>query len=326
MSRILLVDDDPDILSILAAAFECGGHGVHLTPDPTEVETLLHGERFDAVVLDVMMPARSGWDVLEELRRNPRTERLPVLMLSAIGDAANRVRGIRMGADDFLSKPFCAEEVVVRVESLVKRRTADRPGLQGDLSVFPLSEAVQTVMNGLASGILNVKTPASEGNLHFLDGRCLEARFDGLEGGEAVLWLLRQRQGTFRLHLSPWPVDLSKPEPLPLSRLLLEAVWIEDELRLREPLLPADTQGLAAAVDDADVLASPAGLPELPLAPILSLLQRRPGSSLLDLLAAHLASPERVRLAVAWLVEVAAVFENRRSAGTILSPFVGETA
>ncbi len=325
MSRILLVDDDPDILSILAAAFECGGHGVHLTPDPTEVEALVLGQGFDAVVLDVMMPARSGWEVLEELRRNPRTERLPVLMLSAIGDAANRVRGIRMGADDFVSKPFSAEEVVVRVEGLVARRSVDRPGLQGDLSAFPLSEAVQTMMNSQASGILNIKTPASEGSLCFSEGRCLEARFDGLEGGEAVLWLLRQRQGGFHLHLSPWPVDLSKPDPLPLSRLLLEAVWIEDELRLREPLLPDETQGLAAMEDAAD-LASPVGLPELPLASILSLLHRRPGSSLLDLQAARLASPERVRLAVAWLVEVAAVFENRREAGAVLSPFVGETA
>ncbi len=325
MPHVLLVDDDPDILSILAAAFECSGHQVYLTPDPTEVEALVREQSFDAMVLDVMMPARSGWEVLEELRRNPRTERLPVMMLSAIGDTANRVRGIRMGADDFLSKPFSAEEVVVRVEGLVARRRADHPGLQGDLSVFPLSEAIQSMMNSLASGNLNVSTPGSPGSLCFAEGRCLEARFDGLEGGEAVLWLLRQRVGSFRLHFSAWPADQLKPEPLPLSRLLLEAVWIEDELRLREPLLPDETQGLAA-VDDAEDLASPAGLPELPLAPILSLLHRRPGSSLIDLLAARLASPERVRLAVAWLVEVAAVFENRRTAGTVLAPFASETA
>ncbi|HSF40628.1 MAG TPA: response regulator, partial [Thermoanaerobaculia bacterium] len=81
MPNILLVDDDPDILRILTAAFESAGHEVRAIPDPCEVAPLVGQSRFDAVVLDVMMPRRSGWEVLEDLRGNPRTERLPVLML-----------------------------------------------------------------------------------------------------------------------------------------------------------------------------------------------------------------------------------------------------
>jgi DNA-binding response OmpR family regulator len=119
MSQILVVDDDSDILRILTATLEWAGHSVRATLDPDEVQPLLAGQRFDLMILDVMMPRRSGWEILEELRSEPRTPRLPVVMLSAIGDAANRVRGLRLGADDFLAKPFNPEELIARIEGLL---------------------------------------------------------------------------------------------------------------------------------------------------------------------------------------------------------------
>jgi CheY-like chemotaxis protein len=302
MPRILLVDDDPDILTILAAAFESAGHQVCATPNPIAVEPLTRQQRFDAVVLDVMMPDRSGWEVLESLRSDPRTERLPVLMLSAIGDATNRVRGIRKGADDFLPKPFHPEEIIARIEGLVERRASEVPGLQGDLAVVPVSDVLQSLMNSMASGVLELATPAGEGSLGFVHGRCLEAAFDGLGDVEAVVALLPQRAGTFRLRLDSWDEDEPGRTPLPLSRLMLEAVWIEDELRVRLSLLPADGCGLyAVALEPAP--ASPPGLPELPVDLVLDVLRERPGILLADLLSMRLAAPQRVRLAVAWLIE-----------------------
>jgi DNA-binding response OmpR family regulator len=115
MSQILVVDDDTDILRILTLALEYSGHCVHATPDPDEVRPLLAAQRYDLLILDVMMPRRSGWDILEELRSDPRTQRLPVVMLSALGDAANRAHGLRLGADDFLAKPFDPEELITRI-------------------------------------------------------------------------------------------------------------------------------------------------------------------------------------------------------------------
>ncbi len=142
MSQILVVDDDADILLILAATLEYAGHSVRATLDPDEVQPLV-AARFDLLILDVMMPRRSGWEILEDLRRDPCTQRLPVVMLSAIGDAA-RVRGLRLGADDFLAKPFVPEELITRIESLLElRMKTNAGGLQGDIATPPLGEAMQ---------------------------------------------------------------------------------------------------------------------------------------------------------------------------------------
>jgi CheY-like chemotaxis protein len=313
MFHILVVDDDPDILSILSAVFESAGHEVRATPDPVAVEELLREERFDAVVLDVMMPCRSGWEVLEELRSDPRHQRLPVLMLSAIGDPPNRARGIRLGADDFLSKPFHPDEILARIEALMGRRSAELPDLQGEFAEVPASKVLKALTNSRGSGLLEIATPGGGGCLSFQGGRCMAAELDGLRGEEAVVALLRQRHGSFRLRLEPWAEPLPEDEALPLSRLLLEAVWIEDELQARRGLLPSEDRGLRATDGGASAQpegpAQPMGLPEMPLGPILQLLHDRPSISLGEVVASRLAAPDRLRLAVAWMIESRLVAE-----------------
>jgi DNA-binding response OmpR family regulator len=301
MARILLVDDDPDILRVLAATFESAGHEVHATSNPDLAGPLARARLFDAVVLDVMMPRRSGWEVLEDLRADRRTERLPVLMLSAIGDAPNRVRGLRLGADDFLPKPFHPEEIVVRIEAMVDRRAMEQQGLQGDFATLTVPDVLQTLENTTASGELEFSTPGGEGTLRFASGRCTAAEFAGLSGSEAVLALLEQRAGSFRLHPERGAGDTVAELP-PLTSLLFVSAWIEDELRAHGAALPAEDRGLAAA-PGAVAPAGPDVLPELPLAAVLAELAARPGTTLAELVTMRLAAPARVRLALALLVE-----------------------
>lgn len=308
MSQILVVDDDPDILRILTAAFECAGHDVLATLDADAVQPILGEQRFDAVVLDVMLPRRSGWEVLADLRRDPRTEHLPVMMLSAIGDTANRVRGIRLGADDFLAKPFDPEELIARVEGLLDRRAAPAQGLQGDLATIPAGELLQTLQANAASGVLEVATEHGNGSLHLSRGHCTAAELAGLSGVEAVLSLLASRSGSFRLRARAAAAPGGEVLLPPISSLMLEAAWIEDELRLRrEQLPPADRplDLLSAQPDLPPVL----GLPELPVVEIAAALAARPGMSLTELLARRFAASDRVRLAVAWLVQGGVVRE-----------------
>ncbi|MCP4661873.1 MAG: protein kinase [bacterium] len=142
MAKILVVDDDPDILLTLRIAFEGAHHEVIATHDPDEVLLLAATKAPDAITLDVMMPEVSGWDLIERIRNHPRTQSIPVLMLTALGEVPNRVRGLRTGADDYLVKPFDPEELLARVERLIARnqrplrdsgpgshdRTAPEPG------------------------------------------------------------------------------------------------------------------------------------------------------------------------------------------------------
>ncbi len=120
MARVLIVDDDPDIVGIVRLLFEAAGHEVATTLDPRRALDLAASFPADAMVLDVMMPGMSGWEVLEAVRGSERLQGLPVLMLSANGDADNRSRGLRAGANDFLAKPFSYDELLTRVEHLIQ--------------------------------------------------------------------------------------------------------------------------------------------------------------------------------------------------------------
>ena len=121
MSRVLIIDDDPDILVIVSGALEVEGHRVVTSGDPRQAVALAIDHAVDVIVLDVNMPEQSGFETLDALHEHPQTAGLPVLFLSALGDSEHRIRGLRRGAEDYLAKPFEPDELVLRVERLAAR-------------------------------------------------------------------------------------------------------------------------------------------------------------------------------------------------------------
>jgi len=120
--QILIVDDDPRLRRTLAKGLEHIGHAVRAAADGDEAERLLDEEPADLVLLDVMMPGRDGWQVLEDLRA--RGLDVPVIFLTARDAVDERVRGLSAGADDYLAKPFAFEELAARIEAVARRRDA----------------------------------------------------------------------------------------------------------------------------------------------------------------------------------------------------------
>ncbi|MFF2193922.1 response regulator transcription factor [Streptomyces sp. NPDC058157] len=118
MTRILLVEDDADLATALRALLGRAGHEVLHAPDGREALRRLFADRPDLMVLDIGLPELDGWQVLERTR--DLTD-LPVLLLTARGAEADRVRGLRAGADDYLPKPFGQEELLARIEALLRR-------------------------------------------------------------------------------------------------------------------------------------------------------------------------------------------------------------
>jgi DNA-binding response OmpR family regulator len=118
-SRVLVVDDEPDIRELLRRLLERAGHLVREAGDGREGLRMLHGWRPDLVVLDVSMPGLDGWTTLERIRE---LTDVPVLMLSARGTEIDKVRGLKAGADDYVTKPFGRQELLARVEALLRRR------------------------------------------------------------------------------------------------------------------------------------------------------------------------------------------------------------
>lgn len=116
---LLLVDDDHDLLEMLCSIFRRAGYNELLTASSgAEALAIWRAQNPDMVVLDVMMPDMDGFSVLKEIRR---TSRVPVLMLTARGEAEDRVEGLENGADDYLAKPFLPKELLLRVGAILNR-------------------------------------------------------------------------------------------------------------------------------------------------------------------------------------------------------------
>lgn len=140
MSKILVVDDNTDILMLLRVTFEDAGHEVVSTRDPFEALRLAGDVSPDAVVLDIMMPGLSGWDVLRQFRESERHATLPVVLLTALSDVNDRVRGLRGGADDYQIKPFEPQEILARVEGIISRRDLTATGAAAPIENEPSLE------------------------------------------------------------------------------------------------------------------------------------------------------------------------------------------
>jgi DNA-binding response OmpR family regulator len=145
MSRLLVVEDDPDVSAALTLLLERSGHAVRSVDDGRAALRAVHQHKPDLVVLDVELPSLNGWEVLERVRD---ITDVPVLMLTALGREADRVRGLRGGADDYLTKPFANAELVARVEALLRRsggtHWSDEIYDDGVLRLDPTTRSVRT--------------------------------------------------------------------------------------------------------------------------------------------------------------------------------------
>jgi DNA-binding response OmpR family regulator len=303
MAKLLLIDDDPDILGLVRFLFETSGHQVSSTLDPRQAFELATTTLPDAIVLDVMMPGISGWEVLERLRADERTRALPVIMLSAIGDSSNRTKGLRLGADDFLPKPFSPEELLARVEALIARRKRLSGQLEGQLRPGTLSEMLQALELARRTGCLEVVSALGDGEVLLAEGNLVGAVFAGLDGEEALLQALALETGSFAYRDEPLPTGTSPRSALQLRPLLLEQAWLDDELRRRAHLLPAERSPLTLLSRPRP----PADVDSLPIPAVLETLEQGRIRNLGGLLEARLASSLRTKLALTWLVEQGAV-------------------
>ncbi len=135
MHRILIVEDEQDIADLIGFNLQRAGFEVIKSHDGVDgTETALR-ERPDLIVLDLMLPGRDGYGVFRELRRDPRTVGIPVIMLTARAQTEDRIQGLEAGADDYLTKPFSPKELLLRVQAILKR--SDGPPGSVDFTFGP---------------------------------------------------------------------------------------------------------------------------------------------------------------------------------------------
>ena len=150
MDRVLIIDDDRELCALVQRTLVAAGVDADCCHSGQSGLLHMEGRDYQLVILDVMMPGFDGFDTLEKIRARSC---VPVLMLTAKGDGASKVRGLRAGADDYLPKPFDLEELSARVLALIRRYTRLNRGLGGGespirfsgLSIDPGARVVQTL-------------------------------------------------------------------------------------------------------------------------------------------------------------------------------------
>jgi DNA-binding response OmpR family regulator len=252
--RILIVDDDPWILRMVSTLLEKKGYVIATASDGEEGLMRADQIKPDLIITDVMMPKLDGWSLVRALRSRQELALVPVIFLTALGGEEDRIRGFRLGADDYLPKPFRFEELDLRVAKALKkakdtvaqatevaqaphveRAPGGRPaGIQGTLEQLGLSSLLVMIEMEHKSGLLRVERHGATGRIFAREGRVIAARLDGdrappdaRKGAEAVYHMLTWSDGRF--DFSAIDVDMEDEVQSTTTHLLMEGARLIDE-------------------------------------------------------------------------------------------------
>lgn len=209
--HVLVADDDAWILRMVATVLEKRGYSVETAVDGEDALQRALARTPDLLITDVMMPKMDGWSLVRQLRSHAELAMLPVIFLTALSSEDDRIRGFRLGADDYVTKPFRFEELDLRVAKTLRRtaqqvqETRDQlagSGLRGDLSQVGLSSLLVLIEMERKTGLLALRAPSNGPSAQILvrEGKVVHARLDDAEepvDAECVYYLLTWGGGEF---------------------------------------------------------------------------------------------------------------------------------
>lgn len=242
-SHVLVADDDAWILRMVATVLEKRGFSVETAVDGEEAMQLALARTPDLLITDVMMPKLDGWALVRQLRAHPQLATLPVIFLTALSSEDDRIRGFRLGADDYVAKPFRFEELDLRVTKTLRRTQAivqeareqiGGSGLHGDLSQIGLSSLLILMELERKTGLIRLRAPAGGPTAQILvrDGRVVHARLDDRDepvDADCVYYLLTWPAGEFEL--ISCVVEGADRVNVSTTHLLMEGARLIDEER-----------------------------------------------------------------------------------------------
>jgi DNA-binding response OmpR family regulator len=240
--HVLVADDDAWILRMVVTVLEKRGYSVETAVDGEDAMVRAQARAPDLLITDVMMPKMDGWALVRTLRARPELATLPVIFLTALSSDDDRIRGFRLGADDYVTKPFRFEELDLRVAKTLRRTHAmvqdtreqllGGTTLKGDLSQVGLSSLLVLIEMERKTGLLQLTAPDGSITAQILvrEGKVVHARLDQTPepvDADAVYYLLTWSAGEFELT----SCVIEGPDRIGMSTtgLLMEGARLMDE-------------------------------------------------------------------------------------------------
>ena len=239
--HLLLVDDDPKGLRVMEVSLRNAGHGVTTASSGEEALKKLELTRPALILSDTDMPGMDGFELCRRLKADERLRDIPFIFLTEQAAVEDKIKGLELGADDYLTKPIYIKEIVTRVALVLqkKERAAfdrkDKRRFFGSLEDMGMVDLLQTIELGRKSGVLSVERPPHSAKVYFSDGQVVDAETGRLKGEDAVYRLLTWNEGSFEIDFKP--VDRPSAVSTSTQGLLMEGMRRVDEWgRLLEQL------------------------------------------------------------------------------------------
>jgi CheY-like chemotaxis protein len=244
--RLLLVDGDPKSLRVLEVSLKKAGFEVVTANQSSEALGALAAALPDLIISDTDLDGMDGFDLCRQIKAKPEWAKIPFLFVSSRKSIEDKIRGLELGVDDYLTKPIYIKEIGIRVRTALQRaererlesRREGRTKFAGDLADIGVVDLVQTIDLNRKSGIIHiVNRDGRRGAVFFREGRVIDAEVGRLSGAEAMYRLFSWSDGRFEVEFKP--IRRGDVVDLPSAALLMEGMRRLDEWTLLLEKLPA---------------------------------------------------------------------------------------
>ncbi len=228
---ILIIDDDPAQHEILEVYLSAAGFVCHHAKNSKEGMAELKSNTVSLILLDINMPEINGFQTIELLRKTPDTAEIPVLFLTSLDRQYLKVKGLNLGADDYITKPFNGAELVARIKAILRRKkshSSKNSALSGDIGQIGFSDLIQNISQSGKNG--NIEFTDMDGELTVEGENIVSARQGNHRGLEALLRLILLDHGHFAVSYQKISTP-KKTKGIPVIRLLMTHLNEIDQIK-----------------------------------------------------------------------------------------------
>ncbi len=229
--KILIIDDDPFQHEILGDYLELAGYETIHAENGEAGLQMLESNKPDLVLLDVQMPGIDGFQTLKEIRKKAANRNMAVLLLTALDRLHLKIKGLELGADDFVTKPFDNSELLARINAVLRRSVCHRSlegVMEGDISEVGMPDLLQSMELGSKTATITLEI--LEGQVLVQNGELLRAQMGKFTGDDALLRIILNEKGYFSIRFNELPEN-AEGSPRKITSVLMNILNSVDEIK-----------------------------------------------------------------------------------------------